>query len=250
MDKDFITENNFNEDIERFKELSEYKSPKQSLKNLYEYTFITSPQINEEGEEENNIEAETQDVPQSTEGENEIPSEPVINTNQETEEQTNVPQETQITDDGIETREMESDDEVIDVDDLTKSQEETEEKIDGVDERLAKLYDAVQKFSDQLDKNAEKINALKMELEKRNPTPEEKLNLRSQSSYPYNATIKGYWGKETATNPNYKVTYTNDNPDEENQKYEIKRSDIEGLDMRNISDTLNLKQDLKDYIGF
>ena len=235
------------------------------MKNLYEYTFITSPQLNEEGEEENNTgeaappqqqEPQPQQQGQPKDGDNEAPSEIPQQNPQDGVEMNMPPQEEtpmeqpQSEDDGIETREMEADDEVIDVDDLTQSQEETEDKIEGVDERLAKLYDVVQKFSDQLDKNAENINALKAEFEKRNPTPEEKLNLRSQSSYPYNDTPKGYWSEKTATNPVYKVSYTNNTPNEESQKYEIKRSDIEGLDMRSVSDTLNMKQNLKDYIGF
>ena len=159
--------------------------------------------------------------------------------------------EPEVENDGIETQEMESDDEVIDVDDLTQSQEATEYKLDGVDDRLSKIYAVVQKFSDQLEKNEESIMALKDEFEKRNPTEEEKLNIRSQSSYPYSETPKDYWDKKTQENPHYNVMYNNEvSPSEEQKKFEITKDDISGLNMKSISDTLDIDQSLNKYLGF
>jgi hypothetical protein len=159
--------------------------------------------------------------------------------------------EPEVENDGIETQEMESDDEVIDVDDLTQSQEATEYKLDGVDDRLSKIYAVVQKFSDQLEKNEESIMALKDEFEKRNPTEEEKLNIRSQSSYPYSETPKDYWNKKTQENPHYNVMYNNEvSPSEEQKKFEITKNDISGLNMKSISDTLDIDQSLNKYLGF
>ena len=39
-------------------------------------------------------------------------------------------------------------------------------------------------------------------------------------------------------------------PSDEQDKFEIKKGDISGLNMKNISDTLNIDQKLSDYIGF
>ena len=159
--------------------------------------------------------------------------------------------EPEVENDGIETQEMESDDEVIDVDELTQSQEATEYKLDGVDDRLSKIYAVVQKFSDQLEKNEKSIMALKNEFEKRNPTEEEKLNIRSQSSYPYSETPKEYWDKKTQENSHYDVMYNNEvSPSEEQNKFEITKNDISGLNMKSISDTLNIDQSLNKYLGF
>lgn len=159
--------------------------------------------------------------------------------------------EPEVENDGIETQEMESDDEVIDVDELTQSQEATEYKLDGVDDRLSKIYAVVQKFSDQLEKNEKSIMALKNEFEKRNPTEEEKLNIRSQSSYPYSETPKEYWDKKTQENSHYDVMYNNEvSPSEEQNKFEITKNDISGLNMKSISDTLNIDQNLNKYLGF
>ena len=296
MDKNFIKNNQLDEAVERFKQIAEYKSPKQSLHKLYErkhklneYTFITAPQVNEDGEENDgelqkpenmnggeqmnnqqggNIAPDASNQMGDINGQNDG----VMPTDGSQMPQDNVQQgngmngdmqmnstegdmadlgEPEVENDGIETQEMESDDEVIDVDDLTQSQEATEYKLDGVDDRLSKIYAVVQKFSDQLERNEESIMALKDEFEKRNPTEEEKLNLRSQSSYPYSETPKDYWDKKTQENPHYDVMYNNEvSPSEEQKKFEITKNDISGLNMKSISDTLDIDQSLNKYLGF
>ena len=253
MDKNFIKNSQLDEAVERFKQIAEYKSPKQSLHKLYErkhklneYTFITAPQVNEDGEDgelqkpENmnggeqmnsqqggNIAPDASNQMGDMNGQNngemptdgsQMPQNDIQQGNDmngdmqmnSTEGDMADFSEPEVENDGIETQEMESDDEVIDVDDLTQSQEATEYKLDGVDDRLSKIYAVVQKFSDQLEKNEESIMALKDEFEKRNPTEEEKLNIRSQSSYPYSETPKDYWSKKTQENPHYNVMYNNE----------------------------------------
>jgi len=296
MDKNFIKNNQLDEAVERFRQIAEYKSPKQSLHKLYErkhrldeYTFITAPQVNEDGEENDgelqnpenmngggqmnnqqggNIAPDASNQMADMNGQNngqmptdgsQMPQNDVqqgndMNGNMQmngTEGDMPDFSEPEVEDDGIETQEMESDDEVIDVDDLTQSQEATEYKIDGVDDRLSKIYAVVRKFSDQLEKNEESIMALKDEFEKRNPTEEEKLNIRSQSSYPYSETPKDYWDKKTQENPHYNVMYNNEvSPSEEQKKFEITKDDISGLNMKSISDTLDIDQSLNKYLGF
>ena len=296
MDKNFIKNNQLDEAVERFRQIAEYKSPKQSLHKLYErkhklneYTFITAPQVNEDGEENDgelqnpenmngggqmnnqqggNIAPDASNQMGDMNGQNngqmptdgsQMPQNDVqqgndMNGNMQmngTEGDMPDFSEPEVEDDGIETQEMESGDEVIDVDDLTQSQEATEYKIDGVDDRLSKIYAVVRKFSDQLEKNEESIMALKDEFEKRNPTEEEKLNIRSQSSYPYSETPKDYWDKKTQENPHYNVMYNNEvSPSEEQKKFEITKDDISGLNMKSISDTLDIDQSLNKYLGF
>lgn len=289
MDKEFIKKNHLSEAVKRFNDIAEYKSPKQSLKNLYEYTFITAPQINEDGEEENtpdnqqqptDAQAGMQQQPmdngqgmdmQQPQADNTMGGDPNMDSNADggtdmsadmsgaMDNQNNMGEEDPNmedfdepqTEDDVETEEMEADDEVIDVDDLTQSQEATEYKIDGVDDRLAKIYALAQKFADQLEKNEESINALKTEFEKRNPTEEERLNIRSQSSYPYSETPKGYWAEKMKENPHYNVMYDNEvAPSEEEKKFEIKKSDIDGLNMKEIADSLDIDQNLNDYLKF
>lgn len=292
MDKNFIKNTQLDEAVKRFQQIAEYKSPKQSLHKLYEkkyklneYTFITAPQVNEDGEESDGELQKPDDMNggeqmNNQQGGNMVPdaSNQMDDMNGQNDGEmspdgSQMPQndiqqgndmngavpmdgaedlnEPEVEDDGIETQEMESGDEVIDVDELTQSQEATEYKLDGVDDRLSKIYAVVQKFSDQLERNEESIMALKDEFEKRNPTEEEKLNLRSQSSYPYSETPKDYWDKKTQENPHYNVMYNNEvSPSEEQKKFEITKNDISGLNMKSISDTLDIDQSLNKYLGF
>lgn len=132
--------------------LKEYKLEDMAkrFQQIVEYTFITSPTISEDGEDDANSQnqQEPQDVTQ--------PQQDAINNNGNTSMQQgaeeDVPVETEVSDDetmedmpqqqgngGIETTPMQDGDEVIDVDDLTNSQKETEYKIDGVDDRLIKI---------------------------------------------------------------------------------------------------------------
>lgn len=292
MDKNFIKNTQLDEAVKRFQQIAEYKSPKQSLHKLYEkkyklneYTFITAPQVNEDGEESDgelqkpddmnggvqmnnqqggNMAPDASNQMDDMNGQNDgemfpdgsqMPQNDIQQGNDmngavpmDGAEDLNEPE---VEDDGVETQEMESGDEVIDVDELTQSQEATEYKLDGVDDRLSKIYAVVQKFSDQLERNEESIMALKDEFEKRNPTEEEKLNLRSQSSYPYSETPKDYWDKKTQENPHYNVMYNNEvSPSEEQKKFEITKNDISGLNMKSISDTLDIDQSLNKYLGF
>ena len=292
MDKNFIKNTQLDEAVKRFQQIAEYKSPKQSLHKLYEkkyklneYTFITAPQVNEDGEESDGELQKPDDMNggeqmnnqqggnMAPDASNQMDDMNGQNDGEMSPDGSQMPQndiqqgndmngavpmdgaedlnEPEVEDDGIETQEMESGDEVIDVDELTQSQEATEDKLDGVDDRLSKIYAVVQKFSDQLERNEESIMALKDEFEKRNPTEEEKLNLRSQSSYPYSETPKDYWDKKTQENPHYNVMYNNEvSPSEEQKKFEITKNDISGLNMKSISDTLDIDQSLNKYLGF
>ena len=292
MDKNFIKNTQLDEAVKRFQQIAEYKSPKQSLHTLYEkkyklneYTFITAPQVNEDGEESDGELQKPDDMNggeqmnnqqggnMAPDASNQMDDMNGQNDGEMSPDGSQMPQndiqqgndmngavpmdgaedlnEPEVEDDGIETQEMESGDEVIDVDELTQSQEATEYKLDGVDDRLSKIYAVVQKFSDQLERNEESIMALKDEFEKRNPTEEEKLNLRSQSSYPYSETPKDYWDKKTQENPHYNVMYNNEvSPSEEQKKFEITKNDISGLNMKSISDTLDIDQSLNKYLGF
>lgn len=147
---------------------------------------------------------------------------------------------------------MQPDDEVIDVDDLTDAQEETEEKVDGVNTKLLRLFKVVSKYTDAIEKQNQEIEDLKAEFEKRNPTEEERLNLRSQAGYPYSEQPKEFWNKKTKENPYYNIMYDNEVPtDKEQKKLEIKRKDLDGMNYKEIADSFDkYPQELTDYINF
>lgn len=283
-----------NEDVKRFKQIANYHTPSQSLRQINEYTFITTPQLNEEGEDDDDAQNQEQgqqpqmggdmsNAPQGNipqQGGNEQPDDQQMGGMDTNIPQQNVDGEEGMGDntpeqggqegdmsmgfgdeedaegeeamgdetDSMEPRAMEDGDEVVDIDDLTQSQQATEYKVDGVDDRLAKLYKEVQKFNRELEANSKHIMALKQEFEKRNPTQIEKLNLRSQSSFPYTETPKDFWKKKVKTNRNYDVSFDNGTQNEDD--FDIREKDIEGINMREISDTLNANYKLDDYLKF
>lgn len=261
-DRDLIEKYKLSEAVKRFQQINEY-------------TFISAPPLTEDGEEEQNKDENQQQSQQGTEDTNARPikdggqgvqqSSIVQNGNVPLEQQApmqpqggeerqipiDVPQESQQPMED-ETSQMQSGDEVIDVDDLTDSQEETEEKVDGVNTKLLRLFKVVSKYTDAIEKQNQEIEDLKAEFEKRNPTEEERLNLRSQAGYPYSEQPKDYWDKKTKENPNYNIMYNNNvSTDKEQEKFEIKRKDLDGMNYKEIADSFDkYPQELTDYINF
>lgn len=159
------------------------------------------------------------------------------------------------TDGDIEDIEMDTEqpgDEVVDVDDLTQSQETTEFKVDDLDNKLDKVLNVISKFNDAIEANDQKIEDLKKEFAKRNPTAEETLNLRSLASYPFSERPDEYWKKQQEEHPNYNVISDNDVPTSEEQKeFEIRKGDIDNFNERDIMKSLGEAHiKLSDFLDF
>lgn len=154
-------------------------------------------------------------------------------------------------DNGMTTEPMQDGDEVIDVDDLTNAQEETDYKIDGVDEKLTQLMQVVDKFEAALASQDEKVAELKKELEMRNPTPTERLNLRSQAGYPYNEQPKDFWEKKTAEAPQYEIDFGNEDNTKsaDREEYILRKGDAKGGNDRDIADSFKSYK-LSDFINY
>lgn len=150
---------------------------------------------------------------------------------------------------GGEDDEVGPDDEVIDVDDLTTSQESTEYKIDGVNDKLSKLLSIAGKFAKAIQANDEKLEDLRAEMEKRNPTDMERINLRSQNSQPFNVNPGEYWNDVKSRKPNYQVIADNDvAPNDEDKVYTITDDDLKNF---NTSDIAKSFSDYpKDLLGY
>lgn len=278
-DRKLIEEYKLSEAVKRFQQINEY-------------TFISAPPLTEDGEDGQNGDANGQQQPQQGQGGDVNIQQPTPNDGQQAppmdganaqdgsgqpqgdmsqqpqqgadqqqmpmdnqqqppmEAGAEIPQEQVPMEDDM--SQMQPDDEVIDVDDLTNAQEETEEKVDGVNTKLLRLFKVVSKYTDAIERQNKEIEDLKSEFEKRNPTEEERLNLRSQAGYPYSEQPKNYWQKKTAENPNYNVIYDNEVPtDKEQEKFEIKRKDLDGMNYKEIADSFDkYPQELTDYINF
>ena len=153
------------------------------------------------------------------------------------------------------TESMNPDDEVIDVDDLTQSQEETEEKVDDIHVTMEKGFDKllhiVSKLDKMIDSSTANMEQLRQEIEKRNPTPIEKLNMRAANdSYPFNVSPSDYWKSKEATS-NYRIGGENE---EDAKQYTITQGDIDKItDFNQICkdlDSSEKNQNLLNIFGF
>ena len=275
MNKKYIAKYNLQEAVKRFQQINEY-------------TFITQPlMLSEEGEEDEQN-ANPQDGGQQpqgmTQGNNDqMPSdpngaqppmndmggdngEPMGNNpmggqpdNMEmgaqpeqpdngmgmgSDEEFDFEEETDVAEEG---------DEVIDVDDLTQSQEATEIKLDNFGEKFDKMMSFLDKVTQAIELSDKKIDDLRQEFEKRNPTEEEKLNLRSQASYPYSETPKGYWKEKMESNPHYNVIYDNEvSTADEPERFEITTDDVENINAKEVADSFDIDKrfKLEDFFNF
>lgn len=235
------------------------------LSQICEYTFITKPVLSEDGEEEENNQEEdnldnsSNDLSGNENGESmeqidgnedssmndEAPESNTDNNQNIEQNDTNVNSDNSDFD-NIDT--LQDGDEVIDVDDLTKSQDVSQYKLDGVDDKLTKLLYIVDKFMTAIDQNDKKIDDLKSEFEKRNPTQEEQLNLRSLSSVPFSVSPRDYF--ETKNNDkNYNIISDN-NISPQDELYVFKRKDLKNFNDNQIARTFDEEDKLSNYINF
>jgi len=148
------------------------------------------------------------------------------------------PQETDITNVDFSAEDtMQPDDEVLDVTELTDAQEDMENDIKKIGGKFEKVLNAIEHFEDMIRSNDEKIENLKSEFEKRNPTQIEKLNMQTSRSYPFNVTPEEYW-KEKEKNSNYSTE--SDNNGKDDPQYTITAQDVAGdNNWKAISDSFN-----------
>ena len=152
----------------------------------------------------------------------------------------------------LDEEEPEEEDDVIDVDDLTDAQEEVNDKVNSVgrdlgqvDKKIGSLIGAIEKLQGMFDQNNKNIEDLKKEIEKRNPTQTEKLNLRSIDSYPFSEKPTDYWQKKSA-NSNYSAYADNDEPT--TQEYVITNDDVDDFTEREIADSFSIDDELDQNI--
>jgi len=87
----------------------------------------------------------------------------------------------------------------LDVTELVKGSEEAKLSADAANEKIDKLMGMIGNLENQIssmDKISTKIDDLENELQKRAPTPEEKIEMRSLDSYPYNMKLTDFWANQ------------------------------------------------------
>jgi hypothetical protein len=111
----------------------------------------------------------------------------------------------------------------VDVTSLVQGSEEAKEAADrasqNTDELLQKLSDLENRIA-RMDSVSAKIDELEKEIVKRNPTPVEKLEMRSLNSFPYSQKLTDYWAEKTGP---YDVM----DKEKEKEEYTLTKNDVD-----------------------
>jgi hypothetical protein len=141
------------------------------------------------------------------------------------------------TDIDIETEEPLDDAVELDVTELVKGSEEAKASADAANEKIDQLMGMVGKLEGQLQSMndiSNKIDNLENEIEKRAPTPEEKIEMRSFDSYPYSLKLTDFWdGREDQ--------YDNMHSDDKKKEYVLDKNSIDDdYSETSVKDSLDL----------
>jgi hypothetical protein len=142
-----------------------------------------------------------------------------------------------------------NDDVEVDVTSLVKGSEEAKHSADIAShnsEMLLQKLSALEARVANMDKVSAKIDGLEQEIIKRNPTPVEKLEMRSLSSYPYSQKLTDYWADKEGP---YNVM---NNGEEKKKEYVLTKDDVDGdYSDSNVKKSFAVKpedmEDKKDY---
>lgn len=130
------------------------------------------------------------------------------------------------------TDEPASDEVEVDVTSIVKGSEEAKMAADNASQNsemlLQKLTDLEARIAN-MDKVSAKIEELENEIIKRNPTPVEKLEMRSLSSFPYSQKLTDYWSEkegpyDVMNNKEKEYVLTQDDVDADFSEPQIKKS--------------------------
>lgn len=112
----------------------------------------------------------------------------------------------------------------LDVTQLVQGTEEAKASSDEANQKLNQLTQQLAQLSQKLNKMdgiTNKIDSLEHEIEKRNPTEQEKLEMRSLNSYPYNLKLTDYWADKEGV---YDVM--NNNGQREPKEFVLTQDDV------------------------
>jgi len=129
----------------------------------------------------------------------------------------------------------------LDVTELVKGTEEAKasadaanDSVNAVNGKMSDLMNMVNNLEKQLDGMSaisSKIDSLETELEKRAPTPEEKIEMRSLDSYPYNLKLTDFWKDKEGQ---YDII-----DKEVDNEYVLTKDDVDDYSEEEIKDTFN-----------
>ena len=119
----------------------------------------------------------------------------------------------------------------VDVTDIVAKSDETKTSVDGINTKMDDLLGKLSDLESQIggmDQVIGKIDNLEKEIERRNPTPVEKLEMRSMDSFPYSVSLTDFWDDREG----YDAT-------EEETEYTLTQSDVDNFDQKEIRNSFN-----------
>ena len=119
----------------------------------------------------------------------------------------------------------------VDVTDIVDKTEATKSSVDGLSTKMDDLLGKLSELESQvggMDQVIGKIDELEKEIEKRNPTPVERLEMRSMDSFPYSVKLTDFWAD--------KEGYDASEPETE---YTLNQSDVDNYDEKEIRKSFN-----------
>ena len=140
------------------------------------------------------------------------------------------------------------DEEVIDVDELVDGQKRNEDAISKLTDKFESFLEKFSEFQGELKSNAEFMENLQSEFEKRNPTSVEKLSMRSLQSKPFQETPEEYMANDAPEN----YSPEDDQNGVGEPRYTITRDDVRNAtDYSSIDKTLRYNENstLKTLLG-
>lgn len=213
------------EELNRFKLLNEYDFY-QEKKELPEYKDLILGDLAEADEVPDDLEVATDDAESAI---NNVADDLGVDANAEDGGEEEISGD--IPEPDVETPPMDqepieepaTDDVEIDVTSLVKGSEEAKEAANDASQNseilLQKLADLEARVAN-MDAVSAKIENLEDEIIKRNPTPVEKLEMRSLSSYPYSQKLTDYWADKEGP---YDVM----NKEKEKKEYVLTKDDVD-----------------------
>lgn len=129
----------------------------------------------------------------------------------------------------------------VDVTQIVKGNEEAKEAASDASQKTSELLNKFSELEQRvaaMDTIATKIQDLEKEIVKRNPTPVEKLEMRSMSSFPYNIKLTDYWKDVEG----YEASEEN-----KSKEYVLTKDDVEssGTDL-SIKKTFDVPEDYEE----
>ena len=248
-----MAKNNLNEDLERFKNLFSYDPSKGNeiteAKTRRTYLAEADPEEEEaEPEEEEGATDEGGDFdfgdegsPEEEEGGEDLGDEEMPGTGEEEapeEDEFGTAGEFSAADEleGGEEDEVEEIDVTAIVQGSDEAKEMAQQAVTVGQENSSYLKSLTDKLSNleaqlsKMDTIASKISKLEQDVK----TPEEKLELRSLDSYPFNMKLTDYWEEKAAKDKNYRISTGKDVENGEETEYVIKPEDIEDFNESDI----------------